>query len=58
MKGEKKMPDKKQVINELQIINTWAAYAIEHDEYDVFSKVTCESILKYVADALKLLREQ
>ena len=52
------MPDKKDVINELQIINTWAAYAIEHDEYDVFSKITCESILKYIADALKLLREE
>ena len=52
------MPDKKDVINELQVINTWAAYAIEYDNYEVFSKITCESILKYVADALKLLREE
>ena len=52
------MPDKKEVIRELQVINTWAAYAVEHDYYEVFSKVTCESILKYIADALKLLREE
>lgn len=51
------MDNKKEVINHLQIIRTWADFALEYDAL-FFNKKHFESIVKWVDDALELLNKE
>ena len=51
------MIDKENVITHLQIINTWAVFAREHD-LQFFTAKHLEDIVSWTDDALVLLKEQ
>ena len=49
--------DRETVISHLQIIHTWASFALERD-LQFFTPKHLEDITQWVDDALKLLKEQ
>ena len=51
------MDDRNEVISHLQIIRTWADFALEYDAL-FFNKKHFESITKWVDDALELLNKE
>ena len=51
------MPDRENVVTHLQIIHTWAGFALERD-LQFFTKKHLEDIEQWTADALALLKEQ
>ena len=51
------MDNKQEGINHLQIIRTWADFALEYDAI-FFNKEHFESITKWVDDALELLNKE
>lgn len=51
------MDDRNVVISHLQIIRTWADFALEYDAL-FFNKKHFESIVKWVDDALELLNKE
>ena len=51
------MADRKTVISHLQIIHTWASFALERD-LQFFTPKHLEDITQWVNDALELLKEQ
>ena len=55
--GEEALIDKETAITHLQIINTWAGFALEKD-MNFFTKKTFQDIEEWTMDAVKLLREQ
>ena len=51
------MPDREKVISHLQIIHTWAEFALERD-LQFFTEKHLEEIAQWTDDALKRLKEQ
>lgn len=51
------MNDRKEAISHLQIIRTWADFALEYDAL-FLNKKHYESIVKWVDDALELLNKE
>ena len=51
------MPDRGKVISHLQIIHTWAEFALERD-LQFFTEKHLEEIAQWTDDVLKLLKEQ
>ena len=51
------MPDREEVISHLQIIHTWASFAIERD-LQFFTPKHLGDIAQWANDALELLKEQ
>ena len=51
------MPDREKVISHLQIIHTWAEFALKRD-LQFFTEKHLEDIAQWTDDALKLLKER
>ena len=51
------MPDREKVISHLQIIHTWAEFALKRD-LQFFTEKHLEEIAQWTDDALKRLKEQ
>ncbi len=51
------MNDRNEVISHLQIIRTWANFALEYDAI-FFNKEHFESIAKWIDDVLELLNKE
>ena len=51
------MADLKKVISHLQIIHTWASFALEND-LSFFTMAHMERLAEWTTDTLKLLKEQ
>lgn len=51
------MPDKEKVITDLQIIHTWAEFALEKD-LNFFEKPHIQDIKDWTEDAIVLIKEQ
>lgn len=51
------MADREKVISHLQIMHTWAAFALEKD-LQFFTEKHMESITAWTDEALELLKEQ
>ena len=55
MKGKRKTPKREETISHLQIIHTWADFAVEHG-YNL-GWMQLEHIATWVMDAVELLKE-
>jgi len=54
MKGKRKRPRREEVISHLQIIHTWASFAMEHGTVGVMQ---LDHIAQWTLDAVEMMRE-
>lgn len=52
------MPDRKNVISNLQVMHTWASFASERKEVDFFTEAHLQNMAAWTMDALELLEKQ
>lgn len=55
MKGKRQKPKRKDIISHLQIIHTWASFAVEHDM--TLGWMQLDHIAQWTLDAVELLNE-
>lgn len=55
MRGKRKRPRREDVISHLQIIHTWASFAVEHEM--TLSWMNLNHIAQWSLDAVELLKE-
>ncbi len=51
------MHDREKVISHLQIIHTWASFALEND-INFFNEAHMNEMTEWTEDAIKLIKEQ
>lgn len=55
MKGKRKRPRREDIISHLQIIHTWASFAVEHEMS--LSLMNLDHIAQWSLDAVEMLKE-
>lgn len=56
MRGKRQKPKREDIISHLQVIHTWASFAIEHPDFNL-GWMQLDHIAQWSLDAVKLLKE-